>query len=140
MPAAGCGRSSTLRADFFDRPLDYPEFGELVHRGLVTVAMPDQDSLALMVSQPARQAGLDLEPGLVTEVVRDVMEQPGGLPLMQYALTELAQRSDGRTLTTDGYRESGGVLGGVGAAGRGDLSRVCSRRLERLPSGSSSGW
>ena len=104
----------TLRADFFDRPLDHPEFAELVHRGLVTVAMPDRDSLALMVSQPARQAGLDLEPGLVTEVVRDVMEQPGGLPLMQYALTELAERSDGRTLTSAGYRESGGVLGALG--------------------------
>jgi DNA-binding SARP family transcriptional activator/DNA-binding beta-propeller fold protein YncE len=104
----------TLRADFFDRPLDYPEFAELVHSGLVTVAMPDQDSLAMMVSRPARQAGLDLEPGLVTEVVRDVMEQPGGLPLMQYALTELAERSDGRTLTTEGYRESGGVLGALG--------------------------
>ena len=104
----------TLRADFFDRPLDYPEFGELVRRGLVTVAMPDQDSLALMVSQPARRAGLDLEPGLVTEVVRDVMEQPGGLPLMQYALTELAGRSVGRTLTSAGYRESGGVLGALG--------------------------
>ena len=104
----------TMRADFFDRPLDYPEFAELVHQGLVTVAMPDQDSLALMVSQPARQAGLELEPGLVTEVVRDVAEQPGGLPLMQYALTELAQRSDGRVLTAAGYRESGGVLGALG--------------------------
>lgn len=104
----------TLRADFFDRPLDHPEFAELVHRGLVTVAMPDQDSLALMVSQPARQAGLDLEPGLITEVVRDVTEQPGGLPLMQYALTELAERSDDRTLTSAGYRESGGVLGALG--------------------------
>lgn len=104
----------TLRADFFDRPLDHPEFAELVHQGLVTVAMPDRDSLAQMVSQPARQAGLDLEPGLMTEVVRDVMEQPGGLPLMQYALTELAERSDGRMLTTAGYRESGGVLGALG--------------------------
>ncbi len=104
----------TLRADFFDRPLDHPEFAELVHSGLVTVAMPDRDSLALMVSQPARRAGLDLEPGLVTEVVRDVMEQPGGLPLMQYALTELAERSDGRTLTSAGYRESGGVVGALG--------------------------
>lgn len=103
----------TLRADFFDRPLDHPDFGDLIRRGLVTVSMPDQDSLALMVSQPARQAGFDLEPGLVSEVVRDVMEQPGGLPLMQYALTELAERSDGRTLTTEGYRESGGVIGAL---------------------------
>jgi hypothetical protein len=104
----------TLRADFFDRPLDHPAFAELVQRGLVTVAMPDQDSLAVMVSQPARHAGLELEPGLVTEVIRDVMEQPGGLPLMQYALTELAARSDGRMLTSAGYRESGGVLGALG--------------------------
>ena len=104
----------TLRADFFDRPLEHSEFSQLIQRGLVTVAMPDQDSLTQMVSRPARQSGLELEPGLVTEIVRDVMEQPGGLPLMQYALTELAERSDGRTLTAAGYRESGGVLGALG--------------------------
>ena len=111
----------TMRADFFDRPLDYPEFGEAIRDGLITVSMPDRDSLAQMVSQPARQAGLELEPGLVTEVVRDVAEQPGGLPLMQYALTEMTQRSDGYTLmsgdytvTLDDYRASGGVLGALG--------------------------
>ncbi|MFW2335286.1 BTAD domain-containing putative transcriptional regulator, partial [Ilumatobacter sp.] len=104
----------TLRADFFDRPLDHPEFGELIQRGLITVAMPDKGSLAQMVRLPAQEAGLDLEPGLITEIVRDVMEEPGGLPLMQYALTELTERSHGRTLTTAGYRESGGVLGALG--------------------------
>ena len=28
-PPAGCGSSLTLRADFYDRPLIYPRFGEL---------------------------------------------------------------------------------------------------------------
>lgn len=43
----------------------------------------------------------------------DVEEQPGALPLLQYALTELFERRRGDTLTLRGYRESGGVAGAL---------------------------
>jgi len=103
----------TMRADFFDQPLELHELGELIRNGLVTAAFPSDDDLALSVTQPARGAGLELEPGLVTEIVRDVRSQPGGLPLLQHALTELVDRRHGRELTTDAYRQSGGVLGAL---------------------------
>jgi hypothetical protein len=45
--------------------------------------------------------------------MRDVGEQPGTLPLLQYALTELFERREGRLLTLQAYRESGGVLGAL---------------------------
>ena len=35
----------TLRADFFDRPLAYPEFGELCAAGMVAVTAPSEDEL-----------------------------------------------------------------------------------------------
>ncbi|HJQ96037.1 MAG TPA: BTAD domain-containing putative transcriptional regulator [Acidimicrobiia bacterium] len=104
----------TLRADFFDRPLQYPLFGQLVKDGLVPVLPPNDEGLSLAISRPARGVGLDLEPGLVGEIVNEVRGQPGGLPLLQYALTELFQRRQGSVLTLANYHQTGGVLGALG--------------------------
>jgi len=56
---------------------------------------------------------------LVATIVRDVEAQPGALPLLQYALTELFERRDGRGLTRAAYQASGGVTGAL--ARRADL-------------------
>ena len=103
----------TLRADFFDRPLRYAEFGGLIEAGLVPVSMPDHDGLAAAIEEPALAVGVRLQPGLVAEMIRDVAEQPGGLPLLQYALTDLFDRREADTLTIDGYRAAGGVAGAL---------------------------
>src|SRR5690606_3605436 len=50
---------------------------------------------------------------LVDQIIRDVQEEPGALPLLQYALTELFDRRDGLMMTLDTYNESGGVLGSL---------------------------
>jgi WD40 repeat protein len=99
----------TLRADFFDQPLQYPEFAELFSSNVVPINPPTRDGLARAISQPARRVGVGLEPGLVSRIVDDVREQPGGLPLLQFALTELFARRDGDLLTVAGYEASGGV-------------------------------
>ena len=104
----------TMRADFFDQPLLFHELGELVTAGLVTVSFPADDELVAAISEPAIAAGLVLEPGLATEIVRDVHDQPGGLPMLQHALSELVAHRDGDVLTTAAYRASGGVIGALG--------------------------
>ncbi|MGH8946308.1 MAG: hypothetical protein ACRDVL_09165, partial [Acidimicrobiia bacterium] len=104
----------TLRADFFDRPLQYQRFGELLQAGLVPVTVPSEENLALAIGRPARRVGLEPEAGLIGEIVREVANQPGALPLMQYALTELFHRRDGSLLTLQAYRDSAGVLGALG--------------------------
>jgi serine/threonine protein kinase/DNA-binding SARP family transcriptional activator/WD40 repeat protein len=113
----------TMRADFFNRPLEYGEFAEVMGNGMVTVGTPTREGLAQAIAAPARAVGLDLEPGLVGRVVADVENQPGGLPLLQYALTEMFARRLDDTLTIAGYETSGGVLGALG------------RRAEELYSG-----
>lgn len=104
----------TIRADFFDRPLEYPEFGDLVGDGLVAVTPPTEEGLAQAIAAPARGVGIELEPGLVGEMIHQVEGQPGPLPLLQYALTELFNRREGNLLTIDAYRATGGVLGALG--------------------------
>lgn len=103
----------TLRADFYDRPLLYPEFGELL-RGSTEVVLPmNSAELERAIVFPAENAGLGLEMGLVTAIVADVAEQAGALPLLQFALTELFERRDGRWLTLQAYRDIGGVSGAL---------------------------
>ena len=104
----------TLRADFYDRPLEYPEFAELLRKGLVTIAVPGKDGLRKAVTGPAQRVGLEVEPGLAERITNDVAGQPGGLPLLEYALTELFQRRTESRLTLGGYEQTGGVLGALG--------------------------
>jgi WD40 repeat protein len=103
----------TLRADFYDRPLLYPGFGELVQAHTEVVLPLSSTELQEVITGPAERAGLFLEPGLTAAIVADVAEQPGALPLLQYALTELFERREGQTLTLDAYRTSGGVRGAL---------------------------
>ncbi|HEX6306225.1 MAG TPA: protein kinase [Anaerolineales bacterium] len=104
----------TLRADFYDRPLQVSGLGELIRNHTEVVLPLSPQELERAIAGPARRVEVDLEPGLVAEIVTDVTDQPGYLPLMQYALTELFERRAGNTLTLADYRESGGVPGALG--------------------------
>ena len=107
---------TTLRADFYDRPLLYSGFAELLRdyvEALVPL-MPDEFERA--ISGPAERVGVTLEPGLLSEMVTDVANEPGALPLLQYALTELYERREGNVLSRDAYHAIGGVSGAL--AGR----------------------
>jgi WD40 repeat protein/serine/threonine protein kinase/DNA-binding XRE family transcriptional regulator len=103
----------TLRADFTDRPLQYVDFGELLRRQSEFVLPLTPDELEQAITGPTKRAGLALESGLVSTIIDDIGDQPGMLPLLQYALTELFERRDGRRLTLAAYRDSGGVLGAL---------------------------
>lgn len=103
----------TLRADFFDQPLEYPDFADVMRNNLVTVSPPSAEGLAAAIAQPALDAGIAVEPGLVPRIVEDVQQEPGGLPLLQYAMTELFESRDGDVLTMDAYDRLGGVGGAL---------------------------
>lgn len=104
----------TLRADFYDRPLLYPEFGELLHTHMETVMPLSPAELERAISGPADRVGVSLESGLISEIVTDVSDEPGALPLLQYALTELFENREDGQLTSQAYRAVGGVAGALG--------------------------
>jgi WD40 repeat protein/transcriptional regulator with XRE-family HTH domain len=104
----------TLRADFTDKPLRYVDFGEMLNRRFEFVLPLTPDELERAILSPAQRIGLKLEKGLVSTIIREVGNQPGALPLLQYALSELFDKREGRTLTNKAYQEIGGVLGALG--------------------------
>jgi WD40 repeat protein/class 3 adenylate cyclase len=105
---------ATLRADFYDRPLLYRGFAELFKSRVEAVIPLSAEELERAISGPAKRVDVSLEPGLVAAMLADVAEEPGALPLMEYALTELFERRDGRVLFLEAYREIGGVSGALG--------------------------
>jgi WD40 repeat protein/DNA-binding CsgD family transcriptional regulator/tRNA A-37 threonylcarbamoyl transferase component Bud32 len=101
----------TLRADFYDRPLMYPDFFDLMRCRTEVVGPLTPEELEQAIVKPAEMAGVTVEPGLVAALVAEVHEQPGTLPLLEYALTELFERRQGRTMTLAAYQALGGALG-----------------------------
>ncbi|MEO1290546.1 MAG: serine/threonine-protein kinase, partial [Chloroflexota bacterium] len=103
----------TIRADFYDKPLLYPKFGELVReRGEIVLPL-SRNELEAAIVEPAKSMRVEIEPELIAQIIADVQEEPGALPLLQYALTELFDRRSGMLMTLSSYRESGGVLGSL---------------------------
>ncbi len=103
----------TIRADFYDKPLLYPEFGALIRERTEIVLPLNREELRSAIVSPAERAGVRVEPELVEVIVQEVRDEPGALPLLQYALTENFERRTGTLMTVASYRESGGVLGSL---------------------------
>jgi DNA-binding CsgD family transcriptional regulator len=70
----------TLRADYYDRPLHYPEFGQLLRGHMETVMPLKAEELERAIARPAEALGVGYEPGLVSAIIDDVLYQPGALP------------------------------------------------------------
>ncbi|MBN2471050.1 MAG: protein kinase [Anaerolineae bacterium] len=115
----------TLRADFYDRPLLYPQFGDMIREHTEVVLPLSQKELGQAITMPAERSGLVVEPGLVNALVRDVAQQPGTLPLLQYSLTDLFERRKNGTLTLASYEAAGGISG--------TLSRKADELYTQLP-------
>ena len=98
-----------LRADHYDRPLLHADFADVFSTGVFNVLPMTAFELEAAVVRPAAGVGVDVQPTLLAELIADASDQPGSLPLLQYALTEQFERAGGGSLTVDGYRELGGL-------------------------------
>lgn len=102
-----------VRADFLSSCAAEPSIGPLFASGVHLVGPLGPDGLRSAVEEPARLAGLRLEPGLVELILRDAAGAPGVLPHVSHALVETWLRREGATLTVAGYEDSGGISGAI---------------------------
>jgi WD40 repeat protein/class 3 adenylate cyclase/molybdopterin-guanine dinucleotide biosynthesis protein len=102
-----------VRADFYGQCASYAGLAGLMGSSHVLVGPMHADEFARAIELPAEAAGLRIEPELTAALVADVLDEPGGLPLLSTALLELWQLRDGRTLRLSSYAETGGVRGAV---------------------------
>ncbi|MGV9295986.1 nSTAND1 domain-containing NTPase [Amycolatopsis sp. NPDC003676] len=119
-----------LRADFFVHCLEYPELTAASQSGNLQVLGPmTTGELREAVTGPAKSVGLQLEPGLVDLIVRDVgagaarthtgsaesLHDAGVLPLLSHALLATWQHRQPGRLTVEAYQAARGIRGAVAA-------------------------
>ncbi len=102
-----------VRADFYGEISANADLARAVAANQVMLGPMNEQELRRAIEAPAKLAGLELEPGLVDLVLRDAAGQPGTLPLISHALRVTWERRDGRTLTVQAYKETGGVTSAV---------------------------
>ncbi len=110
-PASDVRVLVTLRADFLHLPLADPVLGGRIRAGLVTVPPLTAAGVEQACTRPAATVGVSVEPELVAELVAAVTHQPGGLPLFQYALTQVFDERAGTVLTKAALDGMGGMQG-----------------------------
>ncbi len=104
---------ATMRADFLGNALSYPQFGELLRNTDIKVRSMNREELTQVIEKPADKLGVSFEAGLVQRILDDVEDEPGNLPLLEFALTELWKRRRSKQLTHAAYEEIGEVQGAL---------------------------
>ena len=110
-PSSNVAVLVAVRADFLHRPLADPALGGRLRTGLVTVPPLTAAGVEQACTGPAAHVGVAVEPELVAELVAAVTHQPGGLPLFQYALTQVFDERAGSVLTKAALDAMGGMQG-----------------------------
>lgn len=81
-----------VRGDFLDRCAQYPEIARLINRTEPTTYAIEgltETELHESITKPALRHGVEFEQGLIDQIIQDVIDEPGPLPLLQHALWEL---------------------------------------------------
>jgi WD40 repeat protein/DNA-binding SARP family transcriptional activator len=113
-----------MRADFYGRCARYDRLARLVGANQVLVGPMRRDELRRAIVEPARRVGLRVEPSLTDALIVDVLDEPGGLPLLSAALLEQWRERDGHVMRRAAYERTGGVRGAVGRLAEATYTRL----------------
>ena len=116
-PDAGCQTPLvfllTMRADFMGQALAYRPFADALQEAAVILGPMNREELRTAIVEPAHLQGAAFEAGLVERLLDDVGDEPGSLPLLEFALTLLWERQSYGWMTHAGYESIGRVEGAL---------------------------
>ncbi len=102
-----------IRADFYGSCASHPALAAAVASQQLLLGPMTEEELREAIVEPANTCGLRVEPALVDLLVSEVASEPGALPLLSHALLATWAARDGRTLTLEAYRSTGGVRAAI---------------------------
>ncbi|MFF7701151.1 nSTAND1 domain-containing NTPase [Streptomyces lydicus] len=135
-----------LRGDFYSACIDHPQLRVALQDAPLVVGAMTQAQVREAIIYPAQDVGLDIEPGLVDLLLRDLGApatsgapgiggyEAGRLPLLAHALRALWQQRHGTTLTVQGYQNVGGIQHTIATAAEGVYTSLdgAGKALSRL--------
>ncbi|NEO31508.1 MAG: CHAT domain-containing protein [Symploca sp. SIO3C6] len=127
----------TLRADFLGYALSHRPLADALQvMGATCFLGPmNREELQSAIVSPAEKLGVTIEEGLTNTILNDIEGQPGNLPLLEFALTQLWAKQSNGSLTYQVYEEIGGVeraLANHAEAVYGSLLEADKQRAQRV--------
>jgi len=124
-----------LRADFMGQALSYQPLAEVLQDRTLMLGPMSRDELRAAIVKPAQSQGVAFQPGLAERILEDVGQEPGTLPLLEFALTLLWEWTDSGQLRHETYDMLGGVEGALARYAEqvyGDLTGEEQKRMSRV--------
>ncbi|MDV9178791.1 hypothetical protein R6V09_52805, partial [Streptomyces sp. W16] len=105
----------SVRADFYARCAEHRGLADALRGAALLLGPMTAEELREAVVGPAQAVGCLVERALTARLVEEVLDEPGGLPMLSHVLLETWRRRRGRLLTLAGYEAAGGVRGAIAA-------------------------
>ncbi|HEY9609977.1 CHAT domain-containing protein, partial [Allocoleopsis sp.] len=99
----------TMRSDFLGECTRYSALRERMEKRQKLIGAMEPTELGIAMKRQADAPRLEFEEGLSNAILAEVEQEPGRMPLLQYALQQLWERRWGRWLCYEEYEEIGGV-------------------------------
>lgn len=98
-----------VREDFLERLFTLDAFAGLPESSVTNFHPKPMTSaeLRLAIEEPARAIGLKFDEGIVEDLVREVVNDPAALPLLQFTLAQLWRQRRRNRITHEAYAEVG---------------------------------
>ncbi|MEC4990846.1 MAG: hypothetical protein SAJ37_19105 [Oscillatoria sp. PMC 1068.18] len=82
-----------LRADFYGYAIAHRAFSDCLQEAIVNLSSMNHQELREAIAKPAQIIGVEIETGLTERILEAVNKEPGNLPLLEFALTLLWEKS-----------------------------------------------
>ncbi|MDB9395750.1 WD40 repeat domain-containing protein [Microcystis aeruginosa] len=143
----------TMRADFLGNALSYRPFADVLQNTDLKLGPMNREELTEIIvlqntdlklgpmnreepteiiEKPEQKLLVTFEAGLVERILDDVESEPGNLPLLEFALTELWQRRQGKQLTHLAYTEIGQVQGALARHAKEEYHKLSEAQREQM--------
>ena len=118
LATASCAESKanitlTLRGDFVGKALAYRPLSDRLQDAQINLGPMTREELQSAICKPAEKIGLEFEAGLVRRILNDVGDEPGNLPLLEFALEELWKNRRAGLLLNETYDGMGELRGAL---------------------------
>lgn len=123
---------ATMRVDFLESALSYPAFADVMSRLQIQIRSMNREELSHVIEQPAQKSGVMFEAELVNRILDDVEDEPGNLPLLEFALALLWKQRQGDQLTHTAYKAIGQVKGALTSYAEQKYGQLSSTEQEQV--------
>ena len=121
----------TLRGDFYGEVIGKSRvLSDQLQTGIINLGPMREEELLQALIDPARRVGLSFEKGLAETILQEVGDEPGKLPLLEFALSELWRKREGTVLTFSGYQTIGRVAGALSMRAEAEFNKFSKSQQE----------